>query len=141
MNDRMWSGRVLLKYSLIQLPAAALIILILLLLRQWISIPSWIVWCLIGLWIIKDLVLYPLVWRAYGWDPSGESDGMTGLCGITNERIDPSGYITVRGELWRARVMDDSMAIEKGENVVVKGREGLTLFIENDPKDDVKEQQ
>ena len=142
MNHRMWLSRVLLKYSLIQLPALVVIVFILMLVRQRISIPSWLVWCLIGLWIIKDLILYPFVWRAYDWDPSGDSDMMTDLRGIAKERIDPSGYIMVRGELWQARVIGDSVTIEKGENVVIKAREGLTLLIECDnPKDINSEQQ
>ena len=59
---------------------------------------------------------------------------MTGLRGIAKERIDPSGYIIVRGELWQARLIENGVAIEKGENVLVKVREGLTLRIEHDPE-------
>ena len=134
MNHRMWLSRVLLKYSLIQLPALVVIVFILMLVRQRISIPLWLVWCLIGLWIIKDLILYPFVWRAYDWEPSGEGDMMTGFRGIAKERIDPSGYIIVRGELWQARVIENGVAIEKGESVLVKAREGLALRIEHDPE-------
>ena len=130
MNHRMWSTRVLLKYSLVQLPAAVVIFLILMLVSQWITIPAWLVWCLIGLWILKDLILYPFVWRAYDWDSSGKSDMMTGRFGIAKEKLDPSGYIIVRGELWKARVIDESMRIEKGEKVFVKARKGLTLQVE-----------
>ena len=135
MNHGMWSIRVLLKYSMIQLPAAVVIFLILMLVSQWITIPAWLVWCLIGLWIVKDLILYPFVWRAYDWNPSGNSDIMMGLCGIAKERLDPSGYIIIRGELWKARVIEEGMTIEKGAKVIVKSREGLTLQVECYHKD------
>ena len=135
MNHRMWSIRILLEYLLVQLPVAVVIFLILMLVSQWITIPTWLIWCLIGLWLIKDMILYPFVWRAYDWNSSGSSDGMTGLYGIAKERLDPSGYIIVRGELWKARVIEESMTIEKGEKVLVKAREGLTLQVECDHKD------
>ena len=54
---------------------------------------------------------------------------MIGLRGITKDRLNPSGYISVRGELWKARVIEEGHPIEKGENVIVQGAKGLTLFV------------
>ena len=128
MDRRMWAGRTLLKYALIQLPAIAVLIIILALVRKWIVIPAWLNWTLVGLWVAKDMILYPFVWRAYEWEPAKGTASMIGLCGVARDRLNPSGYVFIRGELWKARVMDGGV-IEKGENVLVKESKGLTLLV------------
>ena len=88
------------------------------------------------LFIAKDVVLFPFVWKAY--DP-GSPDGietMTGAFGVAEERIAPEGYVRVRGELWKARTTDSRNIIEKGVRVRVIGGEGLTLSVEADPQKD-----
>jgi membrane-bound serine protease (ClpP class) len=55
------------------------------------------------------------------------SSGMIGLMGRAQTAIAPQGTIFVRGELWRAR---SQMSIAPGENVRVKGMDGLTLDVE-----------
>lgn len=129
MNQRMWSGRILLKYCLIQLPGIAVVFLLLMLVRQWVAIPPGLTWGLIGLWVAKDVIFYPFVWRAYDWGNPKDRNPMIGLCGITKDRLNPSGYISVRGELWKARVIEEGRTIEKGENVLVQGAKGLTLLV------------
>ena len=129
MNQRMWSGLTLLKYALIQLPGIAALVLFLMLLRQWLSISPWLMWGLIGIMTAKDIILYPFVWRAYEWGNQKENNSMIGLYGVSKNRLDPSGYILVRGELWNATVVGDG-SVEKGEKVIVKGIRGLTLIVE-----------
>ena len=128
----MWSARILLKYTLLQLPGIAVLVLGLLLVRQWIELPSWLMWSIIGLWIAKEIIFYPFVWRAYDWGREGGNNTLIGLQGIAKDRLDPSGYIFVRGELWKARANREERAIEKGDHVVVKGINGLTLLVELD---------
>lgn len=132
MDQRMWSGRTLLKYSLIQLPAIAVVLLLIILVRQWIDIPSWLAWSLIVFWVAKDVVLYPFVWRAYEWGSQKDANPMNGLSGTARDRLDPSGFIFVRGELWKARAIEGDAVIEKGEAVCVKGIRGLTLLVEKE---------
>lgn len=55
-------------------------------------------------------------------------DEMINEEGIARTRIDPEGDVFVKSELWKARC--DKCAIAEGENVVVKGRRGLTLIVE-----------
>lgn len=133
----MWSGRILLKYSLIQLPGVAFVVLLLMLVQQWVAIPSWLKWGLVGLWVAKDIIFYPFVWRAYDWDNPKDRNPMIGLRGITKDRLNPSGYISVRGELWKARVMEEGLTIEKGENVFVLGAKGLTLIVRHENEEGV----
>jgi membrane protein implicated in regulation of membrane protease activity len=49
--------------------------------------------------------------------------------GIVEERLSPSGYIRVHGELWRAEIIEGNHPVEKGEIVQIKGIRGLVLFV------------
>ena len=133
MNPAMWSAKILLKYTLIQLPGIVVLILFLMVTGEWIEIPSWLFWALTGLWISIDIVTYPFVWRAYDWDHDGEEgcNSVIGLHGIAKDRLDPSGYIMVRGELWKARLIEAKAPIEIGQGVVVCGIRGLTLIVQS----------
>jgi membrane-bound serine protease (ClpP class) len=55
---------------------------------------------------------------------------MIGERGIAKERLAPAGYVQVRGELWRAFIIDDGPAIETGQSVKIVKMDGLTLFVE-----------
>jgi membrane-bound ClpP family serine protease len=81
------------------------------------------------LWVAKDIALFPVLWRAYDWDPSSTSVSLNGDRGIVVRRIDPEGYIRIRGELWRAKISRGIGPIEKGEWVRVTDVEGLTLHV------------
>ena len=115
------------KYALLQVPELALLILVLLLVRRWAGYPPWIFWAVLVLWIIKDAALYPVYRKALSSDET--SDSVIGARGIARERIAPSGYILVRGELWRARLREGAPAVEEGDPVRVLKMEGLTLEI------------
>ena len=134
MDRRAWSTRIVVRYTLLQLPAIVLLILLLILAQRWVKLPAWFTWGLIAFWIAKDVVLFPLTWRAYERSKSGSADLMIGLRGIAEDRLSPSGYIYVRGELWRAEVEENSEPIEKGERVRVYGNRGLTLLVNRDNK-------
>jgi membrane protein implicated in regulation of membrane protease activity len=129
MIRRAWSRQVLLRYALLQLPGLAALIVSLLLIRHWINIPTWAVWTFILLWVIKDLVLFPFVWRAYD---KRSPNAMSGSRGIAVDRLSPSGYVRINGELWRASVTDGDSAIEKGAVITVRGMRGLTLIVQSD---------
>lgn len=123
------SGRTFLKYALLQLPELIIVTLILFILMAWISIPLWLVILLILAWIAKDVAMYPFVWRAYDTSASN-SQKVIGKTGTVEERLDPSGYIRVDSELWRAEIIQGKAAIEVGRKVKVRKADGLTLFVE-----------
>jgi membrane protein implicated in regulation of membrane protease activity len=127
----MWSHKVLLRYSLFQLPGLALLTSILVLLRYWVFIPSWAVWTFISLCVIMDVIMYPFVWRAYDKD---NPNSMSGSQGTATGRLSPSGYVRINGELWRAEMIEGDSAIEKGDVVTVTGIRGLTLIVRSDKK-------
>jgi len=135
MDRRACSSRIVVRYTLLQLPAIVLLILMLIFVQRWVSLPAWFIWGLIAFWIAKDVVLFPLTWRAYDRSHKGYANSMIGLQGIAENRLAPSGYIHVRGELWQAEVAQNSGPIEKGESVRIYGNRGLTLLVHHDNKE------
>lgn len=130
LEKRDWSARLVLRYTLLQIPGLALLVLILITIQQWVELPAWFTWGLVIIWVVKEAALFPLVWRAYDWDHAGDANSMVGLRGVVQKRLSPSGSVRVRGELWQARVMGDDPPIDKGEVILVREIRGLTLFVE-----------
>lgn len=134
LKSRRWSARIITRYTLLQLPALALLLMALVLVQRWIDIPEWIFWGSIMCWIAKDVVLFFFTWRAYDTSGARADRSMVGARGITQNRLAPSGFIHVRGELWKAEVWGASRPIEIGEKVKVRDMKGLTLIVQ--PEDD-----
>jgi membrane protein implicated in regulation of membrane protease activity len=132
LKKRGWSALIVVRYALLQLPAIALLVLALIFVQRWVTIPAWVFWGSITLWIAKDVILFPFVWRAYDWDHSGSENSLVGEPGIVQDRLTPFGYIRVRGELWQAEVLGGSPPIDKGKKVWVQGMRGLTLLVQPD---------
>ena len=51
--------------------------------------------------------------------------------GEAEERLAPSGYIKVHGELWQAEMIREGPPIEKGEFVRIQGIRGLVLLVQS----------
>ena len=87
--------RILVKYFLLQLPGWLRLRLILILLRHWMEFPVYLAWVLLGIWVGKDIILFPILWRFY--DPSQHPDRfrMIGRKGIAVTRLSPDGYVSV----------------------------------------------
>lgn len=117
------------RYILLNIPEFAALILIVIVIQYWVVIPVWLLWSIIGFWVVKDVVLFPFIWRAYDWDRAGKSRSMIGECGVAKGKLAPAGYIQIRGELWRAEKIGEGPPIEEGQPVRVKKIEGLTLFV------------
>ncbi len=125
MKKQTWSKRTVFRYTMLQLPALVVLILVLIVLRQWLQIPIWSIWTFTLLWIIKDVILFPFVWRAY----DSATSAMIGSKGTASERLDPSGHVRIKGELWRARISENGPPIEKGRAVLIMDIRGLTLIV------------
>jgi membrane-bound ClpP family serine protease len=126
---RRWTARILLRYSLIQGLETGVLILALFLIRQWVSIPPWLFWSILMVWVFKDAVLFPFVWRAFDWDRPRATHTMVGEVGIAQERLTPSGYVRAHGELWYAEAANPNEPIDRGKTVRVIDMRGLTLVV------------
>jgi membrane-bound serine protease (ClpP class) len=60
---------------------------------------------------------------------------MIGHKGIVVSRLDPSGYVRIRGELWKAETEDGIQTVEKGRTVTVLHVKGLQLYVQADPSE------
>jgi membrane protein implicated in regulation of membrane protease activity len=85
---------------------------------------------IVCLWVVKELVMFPFVWRSYDMNRPGISGVLTGARGIVVEPLSPRGRVRVKGENWKAECISGRTILEKGARVRVVRREGLTLFVE-----------
>lgn len=121
--------RTVLKYILLQLPGTVLLILSLFILDYWVNLQTPWFWGLILLWILKEIVLFPLTWKSYQ-SPGPEADEtLIGMTGRVITAIDPEGVIEVRGELWAASCHGSLRPMQPGELVKVIARSGLKLEV------------
>ena len=79
--------------------------------------------------MIKDYALYPMLRSAYEADYRRRIEHLIGAAGTTVEPLDPTGYVRVRGELWRARPERGAGRPGQGCPVEVTGTEGTTLVV------------
>jgi membrane-bound ClpP family serine protease len=89
----------------------------------------------VGFLIIKDIVLFPFVWRAYDPDSPPLTNNLEGARGIAINDLHPSGYVEVGAERWQAELTEGSLFIKRGQRVRVRGIRGLTLLVEPDSEE------
>lgn len=126
------SPRIILRYSLLQLPGIALLIIILFLLEQWLDLPLWLQVGVLLFWIAKDVLLFPFVWQAYDWEGITAHHSMLGRRGTAKEQLSPAGYVQIGNETWRAERVSNSPPIQAGDSIYVREMRGLTLLVERD---------
>lgn len=134
MERKGWSARVVLRYAILQIPFTALVIAVLLLVRKWVDLPTWFIYGLVAFLVIKDIAMFPLVWRAYDPDHPTLTNTMEGARGIAINDLHPSGHVEIGAERWRAEVIEGSPPIRRGQRVRVHGIRGLTLLVQLDLK-------
>mgnify|MGYP001585729862 CR=1 FL=1 len=117
--------KVYLRYLLLNLPGAALLVGILFLVRTRIDFPGWFIALLVAIWLVKDGVLFPFVCRSYDWDRPGISRTMTGSIGIVKKPLDPEGLVQIDGELWKAQNIGREEILARGAVVRVVKRSGV----------------
>ncbi|HNR12324.1 MAG TPA: NfeD family protein [Thermodesulfobacteriota bacterium] len=131
IDPKAWSPHILLRYALLQVPGIILIALLLVVAHTWLSLSPPLAAAFLALWIGKDIILYPFVWRAY--DNRQQQSGiltLKGQIGIAEEPLVPAGFVRIQGVLWQAILTDPRIQIQKGQKVRVVGGTRLTVFVE-----------
>jgi membrane protein implicated in regulation of membrane protease activity len=123
------------KYVLLQIPGFILVALLLAGAVRWWGISHHLALGLLAVWVLKDIVLFPLLRVAY--EPDGGGGGAESLVdarGVARETLAPTGYVRVGAELWRAELASREEApIPGGARVRVRAVRGLTLLVDPDP--------
>ena len=129
MGNRRWSSKILLRYFLLQLPGIFFIAALIILLYLIKAVSFKVIWIVLAVWVIKDIALYPLVWKSYDLSSNSGKYQMIGQQGVALEAINPTGYVLVNGESWSARLKNKKSVIRKDEPVYVSDVQGLTLIV------------
>jgi len=124
---------VFLRYLVFQLPSWMLAAVVLGALAWFDTLPGWVAGALVAALVVKDLLLFPRLRRAYG---PGPTDGAAAMCGALVEAdtpLRPAGYVRFGAERWRARLKDSKGCVEAGETLRVCEVDRLTLLVEPCP--------
>lgn len=121
------------RYMLFQLPGFFAAGGVLLLLERWTELTPRLAALLFGLWVLKDLLLFPVTRIAYerGGRPHG-ADALLGATGVAREGLAQGriGYVRVGPELWRARLAEHAGELPEGASIRVVAVRDLTLVVE-----------
>lgn len=124
---------ILVKYTLYQIPDTALAFLVLWILVEWAGVSPRLAGGLALLWILKDILMFPVLWHSFGGTEASDPRSLVGAEGVVTMRCDPHGYVRVRGETWKAEPDEQGTVIDAGVLIVVTGSQGLTLYVK--PRD------
>ena len=124
--------KTLLRYLLFQIPQWFVLALFLWLLVDQNAVPLWPTQAFFVVWVVKDLIIYPWVRRSYETDVKTGAERLIGATGITQEPLDPEGFIKINGELWKARVEAANQPIDRNSRVKVRATTGLILLVESE---------
>lgn len=117
------------KYLLLQIPGWLATATVLGVLWHWQLLSRGLaLLCFFG-WVAKDLILYPFLRHAYEDGAKSGSAALVGSYGVTQGELNPSGYVRVRGELWRAVALPADQVVGSGTDVEVVNAEGMKIFV------------
>ena len=120
--------RTLTRYYLFQIPGWALTAVLVTVLHAWLGLPVWVALTVLGVVVLKDVVFYPFLRMAYQLEASGAAR-LVGQRGVARDTLDPTGYVYVSGELWRARTEAGADTIAAGTEVQVIRGQRMTLTV------------
>lgn len=118
-----------LKYLVLQIPGWIITAAVLTTLWHWQFIPQWLAVLGFFAWVLKDLLLYPLLRPAYETGVKTGSAALVGARGVAEENLAPQGYIRVRGELWRAVATPADQVVNAGTEVEIVSADGMRVFV------------
>lgn len=120
------------KYWLFQVPGWVLAAIVVTGLHYWIGTPAWVSLALFALWVLKDVLMYPLLRSAYETGAKTGVARLIGATGIAQEDLAPSGYVRVKGELWHAELKPENPSIPAGSPIRIVAAQGMTLVVIDD---------
>jgi membrane protein implicated in regulation of membrane protease activity len=125
-----FKGRTLLRYTLFQIPDLILLSLGLAAAVRWWGLPVLAAYGLVALWLVKDVIMFPILRVAYESDSTSGVDGIRGALGVVTQPLAPAGYVRLGSELWKAELASGSGSVLEGSAIRVVEVRGLTLIVE-----------
>ena len=116
------------RYTALQVPGWVLALVVGWWIHTSFDTSAWVAPGLLAAWVGKDMALYPLLRSAYEVNEAPPVERLIGRRGVAVERLAPSGYVRIGGELWRARA-SDAAPIAPNLTVEVVGAQGLILAV------------
>lgn len=122
-------------YLLLELPEILIVTVLILILRRFIHLSSWMIGLAIWVLFLKALIVYPRVKKTFTQRPYTGVESLVGATGKVVETLNPKGVVKISGELWTAE--SNHGKIERREYVKVVAIEGSKLIVRR--VDDSKE--
>ena len=118
------------RYLLLQIPGLIFIALVVTLLLHWEWLDARSAALLVALWVLKDLLLYPIYRPALGGRAAREPGpgALVGTMGRAVTPINGRGQVVIAGERWLARACDGK-SIPSGTRVEVVASAGMELHV------------
>ena len=117
------------RYLIFQIPGWLIAAAVLLGLAHWKLLPPWLGIVGFSVWVLKDLMLYPLLYRAYQTNVKTGLQALVGARGFVHDDLSPKGFVRVQGELWSAQALPAGQMIVAGTEVEIVRAERMTVFV------------
>jgi membrane-bound serine protease (ClpP class) len=120
---------VLARYLVFQVPGWVIVGAGLVAAVHWWQLAEAIAWLLFGLFVSKDLLMFPFVRKAYEPSSGSPADALVGRSAVATDDLAPAGYVRIGSELWASELRDGGQ-VRKGFELRVVEVRGLTLIVE-----------
>lgn len=117
------------RYVLLQLPGWGAAAMVLYAIWRWVEIPLGVAVGLFALFVVKDVLLYPMSRRALLSPAQAGAEALVGRQGVAVDRLAPRGKVRLGAEVWMAESVSAQDVIPSGSSVQVDSVRGLTVRV------------
>ena len=121
--------KIIIRYSLFQIPSLLIITLLVFTVNHWYILDNAIIVMIILFWILKDILIFPFVWKAYSHKDRDKSKTILNQHGVAVDSINPKGFVKINGEIWQAELVELNDPINQGQPIEVVEIDGLKLKV------------
>lgn len=121
--------KIIIRYSLFQIPSLLIVTLLVFTVNHWYILDNAIIVMIILFWILKDILIFPFVWKAYSHKDRDKSKTILNQHGVAVDTINPKGFVKINGEIWQAELVEPNDPINQGQPIEVVEIDGLKLKV------------
>ena len=121
--------KIIIRYSLFQIPSLLIVTLLVFTVNHWYILDNTIIVMIILFWILKDILIFPFVWKAYSHKDRDKSKTILNQHGVAVDTINPKGFVKINGEIWQAELVEPNDPINQGQPTEVVEIDGLKLKV------------